>query len=198
MGEAMSERSDDDRDPGRLPPGQFLTDKWPVLTYGRTPEIDLEEWRFRVWGAVEEEHLFTWREFLELGETSVEADFHCVTTWSVLDNEWEGIPAARLLEAVPPLPEATHVMIHCYGGYSANLPIEDLQDPSVLFARYRNGAELTPEHGWPLRLIVPHRYAWKSAKWVRGAEFLTENERGFWERYGYHNNADPWNEERYG
>jgi DMSO/TMAO reductase YedYZ molybdopterin-dependent catalytic subunit len=139
-----------------------------------------------------------WEGFLALGEVEVEADFHCVTTWSRLDNLWTGVPARRVLEAAPPVAEATHVMVHCYGDYTTNLPLEDFSSDEVLFAHSHDGEPLAPEHGGPMRLIVPFRYAWKSAKWVNGLEYLVGDRRGFWEGYGYHNSADPWNEERYG
>jgi DMSO/TMAO reductase YedYZ molybdopterin-dependent catalytic subunit len=181
----------------RVPSGQFVTDKFPVLTYGATPHIDLKEWRFRIFGLVERELVLTWEEFMALPKAVITADFHCVTQWSRLDNTWEGIPVAEVLKLAKPLPQARFVMAHCYGGYSTNLPLEVFQDETVLFAHKHDGKEIPPEHGGPLRLVVPKRYAWKSAKWVNGLEFMAENRPGFWEQRGYHMEGDPWKEERF-
>lgn len=182
----------------RIPPGQTLTEKWPVLSYGRTPSFNPATWDFRVFGLVEEEVRWTYDEFMALPRTTVTADVHCVTTWSLLDSEWEGVQVRELMRGVRLKPAARFVMQHCDGGYTTNLPLEVFLDDDVLLCYRRNGEDLTPDHGWPLRLVVPKRYFWKSAKWVRGLEFMARDQLGFWEHYGYHNNADPWQEERFG
>ena len=181
----------------RVPPGQTVTEKWPVLSYGRTPRFDPATWDFRVFGLVEEERRWTYEEFRALPTTRITADVHCVTTWSLLGSEWEGVHVKELLQHVRPRPEARFVMQHCDGGYTTNLPLEVFLDDDVLLCYRRDGEDLTPDHGWPLRLVVPKRYFWKSAKWVRALRFEKEDEPGFWERYGYHNDADPWQEERF-
>lgn len=181
----------------RLPPGQRLTAGWPVLHYGSIPRIDLDTWRFHVWGLVDEEKTFTWEEFLALGKTREVNDIHCVTTWSKYDNEWEGVPFEAFWEAISPKPEAKYAMLHCYGGYTTNVAVADLLQPQVMFAHRHNGEPLTREHGWPLRLVIPHLYFWKSAKWIGGIQLLAEDRPGFWETYGYHMRGDPWKEQRY-
>jgi len=181
----------------RVPPGQYLTEKFPVLSYGPTPRFNPEKWDFRVIGMVEEPLRFSYREFLELPHTKQVTDFHCVTTWSRLDNEWEGVKIADLMARVRLKPGVTHVIIHCDGGYTTNLPLREFLDDDVMLARRHDGRDLQPDHGWPLRLVVPKLYAWKSAKWVRAIEFAEQDRRGFWEVRGYHNHADPWKEERY-
>ena len=181
----------------RVPPGQFLTEKWPVLTYGPTPRVAPAEWRLKVWGEVEEERTFTWEQLMALPQSKVTADFHCVTQWSRLDNLWEGVRFVDLVGHLRPRPTARHVMVHCYGGYTANLPLDVLLDEDVLLAHSHDGRPLAPEHGGPLRLVVPKRYAWKSAKWVSGLEFMAQDRLGFWETYGYHQRGDPWKEERF-
>ena len=181
----------------RTPPGQYLTEKFPVLTYGPTPAFDAATWDFRMWGLVDSPVRWTYAEFMALPATKLVADFHCVTTWSRLENEWEGVTFRDLLGHLTPKPEAEFVMIHCDGGYTTNLSIEALLDGDVLFAYRHDGENLEPEHGWPLRSIVPKLYAWKSAKWVRGLEFMAADRPGFWEQNGYHMNGDPWTEERY-
>jgi DMSO/TMAO reductase YedYZ molybdopterin-dependent catalytic subunit len=168
-----------------------------VLHYGSIPRIDLESWKFHVWGLVEEEKSFNWDEFNALGETRDVSDIHCVTTWSKYDNEWEGVPFSALMDTIRLKPEAKYAMLHSYGGYTTNVPLEDLMQDGVLFARSHNGEPLTKDHGWPLRLVVPHLYFWKSAKWVGGIQFLERDRPGFWETYGYHIYGDPWREERY-
>lgn len=182
---------------GRLPPGQHLVKGWPVLHYGPVPSFDPATWDFRAFGEVENPVVLTYGEFRTLPSTKVLADFHCVTKFSVLDNEWEGVAFHTVAELVRLKPNAVHVMLHCEYGYEANLALEVLMEDDVLFAWGRNGEPLTPEHGYPLRLVVPKRYGWKSAKWVRGVEFMEKDRRGFWEERGYHNNADPLGEERY-
>ncbi|MDH5637960.1 MAG: sulfite oxidase-like oxidoreductase [Nitrospinota bacterium] len=181
----------------RLPPGQFLTGKFPVLHEGDVPGFDRDSWGFRFFGLVEKERTLDFEEFSGLPRASVKADFHCVTTWSRYDNLWEGVLARTIAGLARPRPKAKYALIHCEQGYTTNLPLEDFLREDVIFALKWEGSDLTAEHGYPLRLVVPHLYAWKSAKWVRGVEFLQENVRGFWESRGYHNNGDPWREERY-
>lgn len=181
----------------RLPPGQILTKKWPVLHAGSVPKIDLETWDFRVFGLVEHPIVLNWKEFLELPMSKHTSDIHCVTTWSRYDNEWEGVRFQDVMNLVQVKPEAKFVMIHAESGWSTNLPLEDLLMEGVLFAYKHDGQTLSPDHGWPLRLVVPHLYFWKSAKWVRGIEFMAQDKAGFWEGYGYHLYADPWLEQRY-
>lgn len=181
----------------RIPPGQKLVKGWPVLHYGPVPSFDPTSWDFRVFGAVENPVTLSYGEFRAMGTATIHADFHCVTKFSVLDNDWEGVPFRVIYDLVKPKPSALYVMAHCEYGYEANIPLQVLLDDDVLFAWGRNGEPLSAEHGYPLRLIVPKRYAWKSAKWIRGLEFMEKERRGFWEERGYHNNADPWGEERY-
>lgn len=190
-------REDRERHGDRLPPGQKLTDGWPVLHYGGIPAIDLKTWKFSLVGAVEEEAHFTWDEFMALPQSTMRNDIHCVTHWSKFDNEWTGVTIADLMKHVKPLASARHAMVHSYGGYTTNIPLDELLDADVLFAHSHNGKPLTPEHGYPLRLVVPKLYFWKSAKWVRGIVFMDAEKPGFWEMYGYHIHGDPWNEERY-
>ena len=186
-----------DRDDVTVPPSQYATEKFPVLTFGGTPKIDLETWEFKVFGLVEEELVLNWERFVALGKTTVDAEFHCVTQWSRLQNTWEGIAFTDLMKLVIPKPEAKYVMAHCYGGYTTNLELEALQDDDVLFAYGHDGEPLPADHGGPLRLVVPKRYGWKSAKWVNGLEFMAEDRPGFWEARGYHMEADPWKEQRF-
>lgn len=181
----------------RVPPHQRVTERFPVLTYGPVPRIDLPLWRFEVSGLVAEAVVFTWDEFMALPQTRLRSDIHCVTGWSKLDNEWEGVTSEELLRHIQPLPQARYVMVHCHGDYSTNLSLADLRAEGVVFAHKHNGKPLSPEHGGPLRLVVPHLYLWKSAKWVQGLEFKDRDEPGFWERNGYHIRGDPWKEERY-
>jgi len=181
----------------RMPPGQRVTEKWPALTAGAVPRIDLKRWAFRVWGEVEEELTLDWQQFMALPKTTVRADVHCVEGWSIMDNAWEGVASQDLMKRIRPKPGARYVMVHSYGGYTTNVSLEDLLGDSVLFAYKRNGQELASEHGWPLRLVVPKLYFWKSAKWVCGLEFMNEDRLGFWESHGYHQCGDVWQEERY-
>ena len=181
----------------RLPPGQYEARGWPVLHFGGVPHADLDTWRFRIFGAVAEEKVLTYDDFRALTHAEQHADFHCVTKFSVFDNDWEGVRVRDVLSLVEPQPGVSHVLVHAMEGYTANMPLEVFDDNDTLFAWARNGEDLTPEHGWPLRLVVPKRYAWKSVKWASGIELLTADRRGFWEERGYHNDADPWNEERY-
>ncbi len=181
----------------RIPPGQYLTEKWPVLHYGSVPSTDLATWSFTVWGEVDRPFTFSWDEFRAMPRRQVRADIHCVTRWSRLDADFEGVPIGHILERAHPRPGARFVLAHAEQGYTANLPLEVLDDEDVLLCDIADGAPLTPDHGYPLRLVVPKRYFWKSAKWVRGLQFLAHDQLGFWERYGYHNGADPWREERF-
>jgi DMSO/TMAO reductase YedYZ molybdopterin-dependent catalytic subunit len=181
----------------RLPQGQVLTRKWPVLTYGETPALDLATWSFRCFGLVAEPVTWSWQQFLELPRIQVTSDIHCVTRWSRFDNRWEGVSVAEILRRVRPSPEAVAVMIHADPDYTTNLLLEDLRSDDALLAYRHDGLELPVEHGGPCRLVVPRLYFWKSAKWVRGFEFLDHNAPGFWEQNGYHIRADPWREERY-
>jgi DMSO/TMAO reductase YedYZ molybdopterin-dependent catalytic subunit len=180
----------------RVPPGQFVSKKFPVLTYGSTPKIDLKTWKIRVFGLVEREIELDWEQFMKLSWVTINADFHCVTQWSSLDNIWEGAPFASLVSLAQPKPEARFMMAHCYGGYTTNLPLEVAMEEGLL-AHKQNGQELGKDHGWPVRLIIPSRYGWKSAKWLNGIELMAEDAPGFWEHRGYSNNADPWKEERF-
>ena len=179
------------------PPGQFVTDKFPVLTFGPTPRIDLATWQFRVSGLVDEELTLSWQEFNDLPQVTLDAEFHCVTQWSKLQNTWQGVLFTDLMDLVSPKQEAKFVMAHCYGGYTTNVALDVLLDDDVLFAHSHDGEPLTPQHGGPMRLVVPKRYGWKSAKWVNGIEFMAEDAPGFWEMRGYHMEGDPWKEDRF-
>ena len=181
----------------RVPPGQILTAKWPVLTYGRTPATDLRRWTFRCFGLVERELSYTWDEFTKLPRVTVTSDIHCVTRWSKLDNEWEGVPARYIIEQARPKPEATWVLQHADPDYTTNTSLADLCEEGVVLALKHNGRALDADHGGPLRLVLPKLYFWKSSKWLRAFELLDVNPPGFWEQNGYHMNADPWKEERY-
>lgn len=183
----------------RLPPGQYATDKFPVFTYVAAPPIDLSQWAFHLFGLVDEKTVtLDYAAFMALPKTTVVCDVHCVTRWSRFQNRWEGVSVREVLKLVRLQPEARFVMVHCYGGYTTNLPLGALLDEDALLAYRHDGEDLTLEHGGPVRLVVPKRYFWKSAKWVRGFEFLAQNQPGFWERQGYHNDADPWAEQRFG
>lgn len=184
--------------PERVPPGQFVTDKYPVLHAGSVPWFDPKTWDLKVHGAVETPLTLSYPEVRALPAKDVTVDIHCVTTWSKLDTTFKGVPTTHILDLVKPHPDAQYVIAECEEGFTANLHIEDLRKPTTLLAYGYNGKDLTPDHGFPLRMFAPHRYFWKSAKWLRGLRFQTEDEPGFWEQRGYHNNADPWREERYG
>jgi len=181
----------------RTPPGQYLTEKFPVLHYGTIPTVDLAGWDFRVFGLVDAPVTLTWEQLQTLPRRQQTVDIHCVTRWSKLDTAWEGVPIRAILELAGVRPEVTHVVAHCEQGYTTNMPLEVLDDADVMLADTYDGKPLEPQHGYPLRLLVPKRYFWKSAKWIRGLELLDHDVRGFWERYGYHNDADPWREERF-
>ena len=184
-------------DPTRLPPGQVLTEKWPVLHYGNVPHYDMDKWRLRIHGAVEREANLSFDAVRALPATTVHCDIHCVTTWSRFDNDFHGAPFAEVARLVGPAPSAHYVIFHCYAGFTTSLPLEPLLEPDVLITWQHDGQPLAPEHGYPLRGLVPKRYFWKSAKWLEAIEFVEQDQLGFWERAGYHNEADPWKEQRY-
>lgn len=180
----------------RVPPGQHLAKGFPVLTYGQTPSITTEDWGLKVWGLATEK-TFSWSDFMAMPQSQFTADFHCVTTWSKLDVQWTGIKVMDFMKQVDVDPSAVHIMEHCYGGYTTNISTEDFLREENFFAHTLFGEPLPPEHGGPMRLVVPHLYAWKSAKWINGLEFLDHTDLGFWERNGYHQRGEPWAEERY-
>jgi DMSO/TMAO reductase YedYZ molybdopterin-dependent catalytic subunit len=185
-------------DPARLPPGQYLTEKWPVLHAGDVPETDLAAWDFEVFGEVEEPLRLSYAELTALPATEVTTDIHCVTRWSRFDAGFRGVHWRELAERCRPTPAARFVIAHAEQGFTANMPLAALEDEQALIAWEADGEPLTPEHGWPLRLVVPSKYFWKSAKWLRGLELSASDKPGFWERYGYHNEADYRQEQRYG
>ncbi len=198
---------DDLRDEGRLPPGQSLTKKFPVLHYGPVPPFDSTTWDLKVWGEVDEESVWTWEEFNKLPRTKINMDIHCVTRWSKFDTEWEGISLSSLVDGgfIKPKPSAKFLMQHCEYGFTVNLPLEVVMDDNFLLATHFNGEPLTPDHGYPLRGVIGHipdrddlksPYLWKGGKWLRGLEFMKEDRLGFWEQAGYHNEADIWKEQR--
>lgn len=193
---------------GRLPPGQSLTLKFPVLHYGPVPTFDLTEWDFRIWGEIETEGTWTWDEFQKLPKTKLKMDIHCVTRWSKFDAEWEGVSLHTLIDEgwLNLKPSALYVVQHCEYGFTANLPVTIALADNFLLATHYAGEPITPDHGFPLRGVVgaiPGRgelkdvYLWKGGKWLRGLEFLSEDKKGFWEQAGYHNEADIWKEERF-
>jgi len=192
------------RSEGRLPPGQSLTLKWPVLQYGNVPRVDLRTWDFRIDGLVEKPVRLSWDEFNRLPQTEIQCDMHCVTRWSRFDNRFEGVLFTEVMKLVTPKPAspaggpaARFAVVRGENGYTTNLPLEDLMKPQTIFALKHDGEELSAEHGYPLRLIVPHLYLWKSVKWVRGFELTAQDTPGFWEENGYHMRGDPWKEQRY-
>jgi DMSO/TMAO reductase YedYZ molybdopterin-dependent catalytic subunit len=185
------------RDAGRLPPGQSLTLKWPVLHAGTVPKFDPARWDFTVRGLVENPLRFNWEEFNKLPQVEVRADFHCVTRWSRFDNLWRGVPVTEVLKLAGVREAARFALVHAEQGYTANVPLADIARTESLFAFLHDGEPLTAEHGYPVRLIVPHLYAWKSVKWVRGPELLAEDQPGFWEQNGYHMYGDPFQEQRF-
>lgn len=186
-------------DPARVPPGQTLTapDRWPLLHFGPVPQTDLASWDFQVFGSVEHELKLDYGELRALPQTEVTADIHCVTGWSRLGDRWSGVAIREILDRVKPKPETRYVMAHCEYGYTTSVPLEVLADDDVLLCYGWNGEDLSVDHGFPLRLLVPKKYFWKSAKWLRGLEFMERNRLGFWEQRGYHDEADPWKEMRY-
>ena len=184
-------------DPARLPPGQYLTEKWPVLHAGSIPRYDLSTWDLVVEGEIENPIRLSWDELNALPRTSHTQDIHCVTRWSRLDNTFSGVPTRAIIEPARPRPEAKFVMCHCEHGFTTNLPLSDFLADDCILAYQWQGQELTPEHGWPLRGLVPRLYLWKSAKWIRGIELRATDAPGFWEQNGYHMHGDPWREERF-
>ena len=184
-------------DPARLPPGQYLTEKWPVLHAGSVPTVDLATWNLTVTGEVESDLTLTWEQLLELTSREVTVDIHCVTRWSRFDTTFKGVHWSELAKLVSPKPGARFVIAHAEQGFTANMPIDAIEDENALIAYEADGEPLTADHGWPVRLVVPSRYFWKSAKWLRGLELRSTDEPGFWERYGYHNDANYWQEQRY-
>lgn len=182
----------------RLPPGQREVRNWPVLDLGVQPEIDLETWELVADGAVENPIRWRWEDFRAQRMTRMTSDIHCVTAWSRYDNRWDGVAARDFLSVVRPRADARHVVFHSYDGYTTNLELAVFADSDGILAHSWEGKPLTLEHGGPVRVVVPKRYFWKSAKWVRRIEFATEDKPGFWETRGYHNEGDPWKEERYG
>lgn len=185
------------RQEGRLPSGQSATQKFPVLHYGRVPDFDPQTWTLQVFGLVDTEKNWSWAEFLQLPTRTLTCDIHCVTRWSKFDTVWEGVPFKVLVDMAGIKPEAHFVITHCEAGYTTNLPLDVMLADDVLLAYKYDGQYLDPDHGFPLRTLVPSRYFWKSAKWVRGIELAAEDRPGFWEKAGYHNNGDPWKEERH-
>jgi len=185
-------------DPARLPPGQYLTEKWPVLHAGEVPRVDLATWSLRVFGEVEQELELSWAEFNELPRSSNVQDIHCVTRWSRFDTAFDGVHWRELAALCLPKPSARFVVAHAEHGYTANVPLASIEADDALLATHADGEPLEPDHGAPVRLVVPGKYFWKSAKWLRGLELASVDQPGFWERYGYSNDADPWKEERYG
>ncbi len=181
----------------RLPPGQHQVRDWPVLDLGMQPTIATAQWELRAFGLVERQTSWNWDGFMALGQANVKTDIHCVTTWSLYDNEWDGVATRTLLEAVGPTPEARFVVLHGYDGYTTNLPLDDFAAPDAIIAHRWNGNPLSTPHGGPVRLIVPHLYLWKSAKWLRRIEFLADDRPSYWEERGYHDRGDPWTEQRY-
>jgi DMSO/TMAO reductase YedYZ molybdopterin-dependent catalytic subunit len=188
-------RHDDDAPAGRLPPGQYLERGFPVLSAGPTPRANLDTWSFTIDGEVDAPRSWTWQELQALPRETITKDIHCVTKWSKFDTEWEGVSVDVLLEGVDT--EAGYLTAYCDGGYTTNLPLEDVTDGKAWVAYTYDGEPLDPEHGGPARLLVPHLYFWKSAKWVRGLRLTIEDELGFWEQLGYHERGDPWREQRY-
>lgn len=189
--------SDDTKRANRIPPGQFETQKWPVLHAGSVPRIDLNKWKLALFGRVDSPQSLSWQELQAQPHTTVLADMHCVTRWSMLENTWEGVSTRHLARLAGVKADVKFVIAHGEHGFTTNMPIADFLDDDCLVAWSRNGEALSPDHGWPLRLVIPKLYAWKSAKWLVGLEFSTHDEPGFWEQNGYHNHGDPWTEERF-
>jgi DMSO/TMAO reductase YedYZ molybdopterin-dependent catalytic subunit len=181
----------------RLPPGQHLVKNWPILDLGQTPNVVMENWRLDITGAVEFPAAWTWHDLMSAPQAHKLSDIHCVTSWSRYDNNWDGVTTHTLMEAVQPKPEATHVLLTSNDGYTTNLTLADFSSPEAILAHRWEGQPLELDHGGPVRLVVPHLYFWKSAKWLRKIEFAAADHPGFWEVRGYHNHADPWLEERY-
>jgi len=184
-------------DPARLPPGQSPTVKWPVLSLGETPRVTTDQWLLSIDGAVGAPYVLNWEQFTASALTDWDGDIHCVTRWSKFGMRWRGVAVRALIERAEPAREATHLLAHCYGGYTTNMPLSDVLEHPALIAHEADGMPLEPDHGGPARLLVPHLYLWKSAKWIHRLELLDHDELGFWERNGYHHRGDPWREERH-
>ncbi|WP_240415103.1 sulfite oxidase-like oxidoreductase [Paenibacillus periandrae] len=182
---------------GRVPAGQVVTERFPILHEGEVPEYDMSKWTLRVFGEVAEEREFSYEDLLALPQTEVVCDIHCVTRWTKLDTVWEGVRFRDFLSSLNIEPQGKYVMLHADNNYETNVPLEDLMGDQILLAIKYDGKPLTKKHGWPLRLLVPHLYFWKSAKWVQGIEFMKEDREGFWERNGFHNTADAFEEQRF-
>ena len=198
IGKHFQKVAEDDPNHARIPPGQYLTQGFPVLTYGQTPEVTQDSWQLRIWGEIEgPERILSWSDLMALPQHTLTTDFHCVTRWSKLDVIWTGVRVTDLLQDVQILSTAQGILQHCSGGYTTNLSLEDFVRPDNFLVHTLEGKPLPAEHGGPLRSLVPHLYAWKSAKWLSGLEFLAQPQAGFWERNGYHDRGDPWTEERY-
>ncbi len=185
-------------DPARLPPGQYYTEKWPVLHAGDVPRIDLDTWRLELSGEVEAPQSLTFEQLTSLPAREITTDIHCVTRWSRFDAQFKGVHWSELAKLCRPKPSARFAIGHADQGFSANVPLAAIEDENALVVYEADGAPLTPDHGWPVRLFVPSKYFWKSTKWLSGIELSPVDRPGFWERYGYHNDADYWQEERYG
>lgn len=196
-GRGLTGRPPDPNQP-RLPPGQRLVRDWPVLDLGIQPDVSPKKWAFSVGGLVENAIEWDWDAFMAQPQVTLTTDIHCVTTWSMYDNQWVGVSALHLLSVVKPKPEAKFVVMHSYDGYTTNVPLSALADDDVVLAHTWQGKPITREHGGPMRAIIPKLYLWKSAKWLRHITFLAKDAPGYWEVRGYHNNGDPWTEERYG
>jgi DMSO/TMAO reductase YedYZ molybdopterin-dependent catalytic subunit len=194
LGKFFSQATPDQRD--RVPPGQHLANGFPVLTYGDTPVIPSDDWSLSVWGLTEPKS-FSWDDLMAMPQQNFTADFHCVTRWSKLDVQWTGFKVTDFMQGIQLDPTVKHVMQHCYGGYTTNVALDDFLRDENFFAHILVDQPLPAEHGGPMRLVIPHLYAWKSAKWINGLEFLSEIELGFWERNGYHRRGEPWAEERF-
>jgi DMSO/TMAO reductase YedYZ molybdopterin-dependent catalytic subunit len=190
--------SSDTRRTSRIPPGQYQTQDWPVLHYGGVSKIPISKWELKLFGLIDKEKTLNYAEFMALPQTRVFSDIHCVTTWSRLDNTWEGVSISQLKTIIKILPDAAFVIVHAANNFTTNIPIQDFFEPDVLLAVKHNGEPISADHGGPVRLVVPRLYFWKSAKWITGIEFSAIDRPGFWERAGYHNHGDPWKEERYG
>ncbi len=191
-------RTSDRHSANRVPPGQTMTESFPVLHYGEIPYYnDLSQWDLRIFGLVEQETVIPYKEFMAMPRQEYCNDIHCVTTWSRLDNNWEGVAVSEIMKKVTLRSEVTHVMLHAEHGWKTNLPLADFMRDTSLLAVKHNGEILSPEHGYPVRAVVPHLYFWKSAKWLRGIEFMAKDKPGFWEMNGYHMYGDPWKEQRY-
>ena len=196
-GRLLTEEADATRPRERLPPGQRLVEKWPVLDLGVQPDITRDKWIFTVDGLVENPIRWKWDEFISQPQVALSSDIHCVTGWSRYDNAWSGVHIVHVLETCAPKAEAGHCLMYSSDGYTTNIRIDRLADEDVLLAHSWQGEYLTKDHGGPVRIVIPKWYFWKSAKWIRRIEFIAEDERGFWEDRGYHNEGDPWKEERY-